>query len=196
MSSCQQPVTPSMVKEYYYCPYALYLRYALGLAEPPTASIEEGAENYARLRRREEKALTFLRRKLPVREKHLALHLYSQRHCLEGVLDALLVLEDGSHIPVEIKASRATRIPLRHYYQLAAYAVLVEENYRATVTRALAYYTLTGTLLEARITTAAKRHITRHTLPAIRRILDGEPPSPRPTPRCKSCGYHRHCRTV
>ena len=197
MSNCETPITPTMIKEYYFCPRALYLQYALGLNEPPTGSLEEGAATYQALHRREQKTLTFLRRtSLDIREKHLALHLYSPRLCLQGVLDALLILRDGTHIPAEIKTAEADKIPLRHYYQLTAYAILVEENYNTTVTKALAYYTLNNKLLTAHITSSAKRHIAKHTIPKIQALLQGPPPPPRPTPRCNSCGYRQHCRTA
>jgi len=196
-AGCEEPITPAMVKEYYYCPRALHLRYALGLPEPPTGSLEEGAAVYEALRRREEGALTFLgKRSIRPREKLLALRLSAPRLCLTGVLDALLVMPDGEHVPVEVKASDLRHVPVHHYYQLVAYALLVEENYGTTVKRGLVYYTLSHKLLEAEITTAAKHHLEKHAIPEILRALRETPPPHPIAAKCTSCGYHRHCRGV
>jgi len=55
--------------------------------------------------------------------------LYSRARMLTGKPDYLVEAE-GEFIPVEVKSSRAPRRPYdTHVYQLAAYCMLVEDNY-------------------------------------------------------------------
>jgi CRISPR-associated exonuclease Cas4 len=66
--------------------------------------------------------------------------LFSKRHRLSGKPDYLI--RDGeSIIPVEVKSGKAPPQPREgHVLQLAAYSLLVEENFGATVERGIVKY--------------------------------------------------------
>lgn len=196
---CEDPVSAVDVKEYFFCPRTLYFRYALGLPERVTGSMEEGGEVHGAIRRREEDRLSFLRkRRLRVERKFQGVLLSSERLCLVGRLDAFLVLEGGEYVPVEYKvASFPGRIPRNHYYQLVAYALLLEDRFGVFVRRGLVYYSLDERLVEAHFTREAKEFLLRRVLPTIVRIREGFLPERRvPLERCKSCGYYEFCRGV
>ena len=66
--------------------------------------------------------------------------LYSRFLALSGKPDYIIRNEDGSLIPVEIKSGRAIQPHRGHIMQLAAYCLLVEENYNVAVPYGILVY--------------------------------------------------------
>lgn len=136
MASQAQPMlTVSDVKQYPYCPRIVYYSYLLPLrARPTTYKMEEGQRVHARTVELEERrSLRAYGLKDGVR--HFDVKLESEKLGLRGNLD--MVVETPSEvIPVDFKNSSG--IGLNHKYQLAAYALLVEEAWNRSVRRGFA----------------------------------------------------------
>jgi CRISPR-associated exonuclease Cas4 len=92
-------------------------------------------------------------------ERQFNLALRSERLGLSGRLD-LLIVREGEAIPVEFKNSTAG-LALQHKYQLAAYALLVEELTERSVRRAFVYYIPKRAAQEVAITPAMRAYTRR-----------------------------------
>lgn len=179
------------LKQYLYCPRILYYTYVLPIRHRVTHKMQEGTEAHLDLDRLEK------RRKLVeygldrgTREFHV--RLYSQRLGLEGVLDLLVRSPKGLY-PVEFK--HTTRdAALHHKYQLAAYALLLEDTFHEPV-RAGFLYLIPGRRIRlVEITPNVRLHLHR-TLSAMRRLVMREamPDVPRSRARCWDCEYRTFC---
>ncbi|RLE66595.1 MAG: CRISPR-associated protein Cas4 [Thermoprotei archaeon] len=191
-------ITVADIKQYFFCPRIIYFIYALGITERPTGNMEEGKEQHEKLRKKEERRLTLaLKRRWGKWNKKFGVRLTSQKLGLTGVLDVLLE-RDGEYVPAEYKIAQAPkRPPPNHYYQLVAYALLVEENYNTIIRRGLIYYSQNDKILETHIITQAKHYLTHNILPKIRKITNGEYPNVRQRIiKCRNCGYYSYCRSV
>ena len=190
-------VTPSDVKQYFFCPRIPFLVHALGVTERETWSMEEGREAHEELRRKEQRRVTVaLKRKWKGWDKHLGLRLRSERLGMAGVLDALLH-KGREYVPLEFKeADKPPRRkpPPNHYYQLVAYALLVEDVFNTLVKRGLIYYAKSDALLEVPITQEAKKYVTK-TVQKIRHYIETGTPPP-PSNKCNNCGYKPYCGGV
>lgn len=198
MCSTSNIIDVSDVKQYFFCPRVIYFSHALGFRERVTHSMEEGKNVHEEIRKKETKRLTVaLRRRFVAEEKYLGLKLFSSRLCLSGLLDSLVKVK-GEYIPVEYKVARVRgKPPPNHYYQLVAYAILVEDSFSVLVRRGLIYYSLSDKLVEVGVTREAKNYIIYKVLPEISRIMEGDLPRVKVSSRkCRNCGYLHYCRRI
>ena len=117
---------------------------------------------------------------------------------LSGRPDYILITRLGEHVPVEVKwaeepgKSRAAKRD--HRLQMAAYALLIEEHYGATVKRGYIYYIRSGRIAKVHIDSSLKREVKD----IIRRIYDiiegeAEPKVKVGRAKCKNCGWRVYC---
>ena len=180
--SLRGTVTPTDVKDYAYCPVIPWLRRALGLAEPPTPSMEEGASVTAEEKLAEAEALG-----LPGPHR-VEVYLRSRLVPLEGVVDVV----SGRRRLRVLEVKRVRRPQRHHLAQLKAYALLVE--------------TSMGPVEEAIIAVrgggAVRLRVTGDTLEEARRLVeatakavysDEPPPAEQPEAKCRYCFYRSLC---
>ena len=118
--------------------------------------------------------------------------LFSRRYGLTGKPD-YIVAEHGATIPVEVKPNRVAPAPRESdTLQLAAYALLIEENFGATSAYGLLKYR--DAVFQVELTDELRARLL-DTLAAMRRDLSARDVArshaePR---RCRACGYRAEC---
>lgn len=183
------------LKQWFYCPRVVYWTHCLPVPKRLSYKMEHGAEQHEVLaaleRRRElrEYGLTSGRRWF-----HVPLH--SARLGLSGLLDMLVVTEDGQYFPVEFKETTG-KVGMNHRYQLAGYAVLIEDVYNVEVSTGFIYRIPLKRVTAVRLTAALKRKA-RAALAEMRAMLDTErmPPPPPQRGKCVDCEFRRFCSDV
>ena len=185
----------SDLKQWFYCPRVVYWTYCLPVPKKLSYKMEHGIAQH--------EVLAALERRRELREYGLAngrrlfhVPLYSSRLGLSGLVDLLVVTEDGQYFPVEFKDTTG-RVSANHRYQLAGYAVLVEEIHGVEVDTAFVYRIPLKRVTAVRLTAALKRKV-RTALQEMRAMLDTEQMPP-PTPqrgKCVDCEFRRFCSDV
>ncbi len=118
--------------------------------------------------------------------------LFSKRHLLTGRPD-YLVEKGGRVIPVEVKSALSPPIPYRsHVLQLAAYCLLVEEEYAQAPPYGIIKYRDRALAIDY---SPRLRAELLDTLAQMRRDLaaDDVAPSHSNPNRCRRCGYQADC---
>lgn len=192
-------VTPSDVKQYFFCRRIPFLMHALGVRERTTWSMEEGKISHEKLRRKEERRATVaIKRRWKGWEKSFGVRLRCAELGLAGILDVLL-RRGYEYVPLEFKEAEKPlgRVPPNHLYQLAAYAVMVERLFNTVVRRGLIYYARSDALVEVPLTVDRKRYVEKVVREIRRMVEDGRIPKPRGSRgKCEGCGFRRYCLGV
>ena len=190
-------ITVSDVKQYLYCSRIVYFDHVLHVPKPPDQKLATGKEKHEDLTKKEKrrKGAIFYDPELDGAEKLFRVALESQSLGLRGVLD-YLIKAGKELIPVDYKfgCSRNGRVHLNHKYQLAAYALLVEDNFSTIVRRGYVHYSIDK--VNARIDFSDEvRRRTLKMIHEIRRIVEEEiePEGTRNPGRCTDCEYRRYC---
>jgi len=186
--------TVNDLKHLYWCEAIIYVKYFLGVKEPPTEYMLYGSEQEV------EKHVAFAIKAVKAVKAFKHPYLEDPQLSLGGAPDYVLITRAGEAIPLEIKWSEPGRggAPKRdHLMQLAAYALLIERCLRneikSSVKRGLIYYLRPqGKLIKVSITYGMKANIIK-ALKRMKAIATGkQEPKPR-TSKCRSCNYARHC---
>lgn len=187
-------LTASDIKQFLYCARIPFHRYVTRVPVVPTGKMTFGREAHARTNRLERRR-TLAEFGLLEGEREFHVPLRSGRLGLSGVLD-MLVRTPRELIPVELKDSEDPP-GLNHKYQLVAYALLVEEQFRAVVRRGFIHLIPRKEVVEYPITPNMRRHVLR-TLAAMRDVLasDRLPPPPSSLGKCVDCEYRRFCNDI
>jgi len=192
-------VTGQDIKDYYFCPYTIYVRYVLGFVEHPTDYMLYGSEL------EKERHISHIRALYkPARVLYSPL-LEDVVLGLIGRPDYLLVLEGDQYVPVEVKwaeprKTRSGRLQpqYHHVMQLAFYAFLVERSMcRDCIVRfGLIYYLRPqGKVLKVPMKPYLKKAVLK-AVDDIRSIVEGKvEPSVGPSSRskCRGCSYRSYC---
>ena len=118
--------------------------------------------------------------------------LFSRARQLTGKPD-YLIEENGEYIPVEVKSSRAPGRPYdSHIYQLAAYCMLVEDNYGVRPGHGLIRYADRTFAVDytPKLEAELNSLLTAMRVESLARTLDRSHEIPA---RCRSCGYRPVC---
>jgi CRISPR-associated exonuclease Cas4 len=186
-------LTVTDVRQHVYCPRIPYYRYTMPLERPVTPKMDLGKEEHETTSAKEARR-TLGAYGLEEGERFFAVNMHSEKLGLRGKID-MIIRTPRETIPVEYKMAAA--VGLHHKYQLAAYAMLAEDEYRRAVTRAFVYLTPVKKAVEIPITAAMRGHV-KKTLADLRVAMESER-LPRPTPhrgRCVGCEYRRFCGDV
>ncbi|MGF3495899.1 MAG: CRISPR-associated protein Cas4 [Methanothrix sp.] len=193
-------ISVSDVKQYLYCPKIIYFDHVLHVPKPPDQKLDSGKEAHESITAREKrrKGAVFYDPELDSAEKLFRVELMSQSLGLRGVLD-YLVKTEKELIPVDYKFGYSNNgaAYLNHKYQLVAYALLVEDCFRATVRRGFIHYSRERLNVRIDITDELRRR-TMKTIMEIRRIVEDEtePTHSRNPARCTDCEYRRYCECI
>ncbi|MFB3766263.1 MAG: CRISPR-associated protein Cas4 [Methanotrichaceae archaeon] len=190
-------ITVSDVKQYLYCPKIIYFDHVLHVPKPPDQKLETGKEKHdditAKERRR--KGALFYDSELDRAEKLFRVALESSALGLKGILD-YLIKTDREYIPIDYKFgySHSGSIHLNHKYQLAAYALLVEDNYKTIVRRGYVHYSRDRINAQIDFTDEIRRR-TLKMIGEIQQIIqdDRETECTRNPGKCIDCEYRRYC---
>ena len=136
-------ITVSDVKQYLYCPKIIYFDHVLHIPKHPDQKLQTGIEMHDSITAKEKrrKGAIFYDPELDQAEKMFRVEMESSTLGLRGVLD-YLVRTNREFIPVDYKFGQSHKgsIHLNHKYQLAAYALLVEESFKTIVRRGFIHY--------------------------------------------------------
>ncbi len=180
--SLRGTVTPTDVKDYVYCPVIPWLRRALGLVEPPTPSMEEGARVTADEKLAEAEALG-----LPGPHR-VEVYLRSGVLPLEGVVD----LVAGRKRLRVLEVKRVARPARHHLAQLKAYALLVETSMGPVEEAILALKN--GGAVRLRVTGETLKEAQSLVEAALEAVYSDEPPTAsQPEAKCRYCFYRSLC---
>jgi len=184
-------LTVGDIKQFVYCPRVVYFTYALPWRRPTTYKMHEGKLEHDRVAQLEER-LSLRAYGLTEGERQFNVSLYSERLGLSGKLD-MVILSRGEVIPVDFK-NTGTGVGLNHKYQLAAYALLVEDRWQKPVRRGFIYLVPLKKAREVAITPNMRLFV-RETMDGIRAMIDSEstPPPTRQKARCRDCEFRNFC---
>jgi CRISPR-associated exonuclease Cas4 len=190
-------ITVSDVKQYLYCSKIVYFDHILHVPKPPDQKLVTGKERHEDLTRKERrrKGAIFYDPELDRAEKLFRVAMESQSLGLKGVLD-YLIKAGKELIPVDYKLGRSRNggVHLNHKYQLAAYALLVEDSFGTIVRRGYVHYSLDRVNVRIDLTDEVRKR-TLKMIHEIKRIVEDEiePEGTRNPGRCTDCEYRRYC---
>ena len=186
------PLRVSDLKQYIYCPRIIYYYYVLPIPRRVTRKMEYGKLEHVEITRLEK------RRRLKAYgllegERKFQVHLESSRLGLHGLLDMMIPTAGGQVYPVEFKYSPSKK-GLHVKYQLAAYAMLLEESLRKPVRYGFLYLIPSKSVMPMEITSSMRDYV-KKALTAIRNIISGErvPVYTRSKSRCVNCEFKNYC---
>lgn len=185
------------LKQWVHCPRVVYYRYVLPRIRPVTALMREGqAHHQAESAHEERRSLRPYG--LTDGERHFDVPLFSARLGLRGRADMVVAVpsrgDPGARLTV-VEYKLTERQALRNWkLQLAAYALLLEEEWGRPVERGYIYHIGRRHAEEVRLTAALRSQVVT-TVASINRMIVGEvlPPPPRRTAICVSCEFRRFC---
>ena len=176
------------------CPRIVYFTYVQPVPRHVTGAMERGAEEHALLDKLMPRR-TVRKYGLDAAEKSFHVKLASQAMGLSGKLDLLLLTATACY-PVEFKY---TRQPLgaNHRLQLAAYALLVEEEYETEVETAF-FCTRPGDILTRVTVGEDDKNAVRAAVGEMRRIVltQAWPDATKDRGKCVMCEWRNFCNDI
>jgi len=179
------------IKQWFYCPRVVYFTYIMPVRKKTTAKMEFGVEAH--------EVVSALERRRSLRKYNVAhgerffrIPLRSGQLGLSGTLDMLIVCGER-FFPVEFKDTLRS-VSLNHKCQLAAYALLIEEQYSCSVDKGFLYQIPTAKVHELMLSPTLKTRV-RQALGEIRTMITTER-MPDPTAqkrKCTDCEFLRFC---
>ena len=188
------PLTVTDLKQWAYCQRIPYYHYVMPVEFVRTYKMERGRDIEAAVQAME-KRRGFRRYGLEDGERRFGVSLHSEAINLAGKLDLLLVTGHGCY-PVDFKDTEGG-VHYNHRIQLAAYAILVEENLGRPVPRAFVYLVPSRQLVSVPVGDKEKDEVKR-AMAAIRHMIEREE-MPAPTPvraRCVACEFRNYCADI
>lgn len=199
----EAPFRVTDLKQWAYCPRILYYALCLPDVRPITfkmeAGIEAGRDEEGREARRSLKAYG-----IQEGQREFNVRVQSDRLGLRGVVDMVIwPVEDATKrgrlfpeiIPVDYKLSTVAGDHFK--LQLAAYALLLEEQFGGQVQRSFLYSIPLRKAEEVKIDGRMRQKLLQ-TLDAMHRMLamEGMPDATEARGRCAACEFRRFCNDV
>lgn len=187
--------TVTDLKQHAYCPRILYYHRCLPDVRPVTLKMEIG------IRRHEDEPKRALRRKLPLdidgldqTQRLFDVPIMSRQLRLSGQVDEL-IWHQGQVIPVDYKLARQAHAHFK--LQLAAYAMMAEEQYQTTSAFGLLYLIQARKTVRIAITSQLRKKVVE-TIEQMRQIAESEwmPAPPDSIHPCLECEFRAFCNDV
>jgi CRISPR-associated exonuclease Cas4 len=188
------PLTVSDLKQWAYCQRIPYYHHVMPVDFARTFKMERGRDIEAAVQAME-KRRGFRRYGLERGERRFGMWLHSTALGLAGKLDLLIMTADACY-PVDFKDTEGG-VRYNHRIQLAAYAMLVEENLGQPVQRAFVYLVPSRQLVSIGAGEKEREEVKR-AVAAIRSAIAREE-MPAPTPvraRCIACEFRNYCGDI
>ncbi|MFC4769548.1 CRISPR-associated protein Cas4 [Effusibacillus consociatus] len=185
------------LKQYLYCPRIPYYFYVMPVPRPITYKMQHGVQEHVELDRLE-KRRGYRSYGLTEGKRLFHLQLKSETLGLYGKPDLVITYEKKGvtqYLPVEFKHTEKGLFT-NAKYQLAAYAMLLEEHFQVPVCEGIVYQIPTKAYNIIKITDPMRKHV-KDSLSAIRRMMLEETfPEPKSRSRCTDCEYRRYCNDI
>ena len=188
------PLRVNDLKQFEYCPRIVFYNTVMPVDRKATIKMARGKEAEFRLDALETRR-TLKRYDLGSGERRFHVWIESARLGLSGKLDLLIVSPKG-YFPVDFKYTRG-RPHRNHLFQLAGYALLVEEKFGARVDTGFIYLAPVQQVISVPLTMQLKEE-TVDRLAQIRcMIQEGILPAPTPVrSRCEECEFRNYCGDI
>lgn len=189
----ENTISVTDIKHYFYCPKIVYFDKVMHADAVLSSQQEAAKKTHQEKEKKDRRRKTmFYDEQFPNCQKLFKVHMFSAPLGLEGIADCVIV-NGQERIPVDYKRmfSKKGEVWTDHRFQLAAYALLLEEQYSTIVRRGFVYYLPEDSAVEVRITESVKTYV-KKVIRAIQNIIaTGEEPIARiPRSRCSGgCGY-------
>ncbi|MCF8884319.1 MAG: CRISPR-associated protein Cas4 [Nitrososphaerota archaeon] len=186
-------ITPIHIKDYIFCPSIFYYKHVLGIGEPLTESMKEGVREFIKDSMRYQERETLLnQRRIRVDKMLFGVTVSSRKHKVVGVVDTVYWSKGKLNV-LEIKTTESNKLFPDHLYQVAVYALAVEEEFNQPVYKIIIFYKKSNNWFEKRFTNQMRNYSVKLVL-RIHEIMEkGEVPEPRFSAKCRSCFYKRFC---
>ncbi len=184
----------SDLKQFHYCPRVVYYQYVLPVEHKVTYKMERGKVAQEEIERLESRR-KLVRYGLKEGRRRFNVWISSRRWGLAGKLDMLIETDSGV-FPVDFKFTRG-RPYKNHVYQLAGYALILEDVYGKPVNSGFVYLILQQDAVPYDIGAELKEECVR-TLQEIRGMVERErfPDAPSQRAKCADCEYQNYCRDI
>jgi len=188
------PLRVNDLKQFQYCPRIVFYNTVMPVERKSTVKMQRGKEEEFKLDALE-KRRTLARYQLGAGERRFHVGIESSKLGLSGKLDLLIVSPQG-YFPVDFKYTRG-RPHRNHVFQLAGYAILVEEEFQTQVETAFIYLAPVQTVIAIRISPQLKER-TLNLLAEIRNMIQEGilPPATEVRSRCTECEFRNYCGDV
>lgn len=182
------------LKQWAYCQRIPYYRHVLPVTPAPTYKMQRGKDVQGAVEALE-KRRGFRAYGVAEGERRFAVWLRSERLGLSGKLDLLIVTPDACY-PVDFKDTEGG-VRRNHRFQLAAYALLVEDAFARPAPQGFIYLVPRKAVVAIDLSEADRQDV-RDALAAMRRMVAQED-MPGPTTvraRCVACEFRNYCADV
>ncbi len=188
------PLRVNDLKQYEYCPRIVFYNTVMPVERKATVKMDRGKSEELRLDALE-KRRSLQRYRLLEGERRFHVRLESARQALSGKLDLLIISPEG-YFPVDFKYSRG-RPHHNHVFQLAGYALLVEEHFDTTVHTGFIYLTPLGEVVRVKLTADLKQQAIERLTRMRVMIREGILPAPTlMRSRCDDCEFRNYCGDI
>jgi CRISPR-associated exonuclease Cas4 len=188
------PLRVNDLKQFEYCPRIVFYNTVMPVERKSTVKMQRGKEEEFKLDALE-KRRSLRRYQLGSGERHFRVSLESPRLGLSGKLDLLIISAKG-HFPVDFKYTRG-RPHRNHVFQLAGYALLVEERFQTRVETAFIYLAPLQEVVGINLTPELKLEALRRVEEMRAMIREGMLPPPTSVrSRCEECEFRNYCGDV
>lgn len=188
------PLRVNDLKQFEYCPRIVFYNTVMPVERKTTVKMDRGKEEEFKLDALE-KRRTLRRYQLGSGERRFHVWLESSKLGLSGKLDLLIISRRG-YFPVDFKYTRG-RPHRNHLFQLAGYAMLVEETFRTEVETGFIYLAPIQEVIAINLTSELRGQ-TLSRLAEIRAMIrEGILPPPTPVRgRCEECEFRNYCGDI
>jgi CRISPR-associated exonuclease Cas4 len=187
-------LTVTDLKQWDYCRRIPYYHHVMPVEFARTYKMQRGRDVEAAVEAME-KRRGMRRYGLDRGKRRFGVWLHSASLELSGKLDLLVVTDEAAY-PVDFKDTQGG-VRHNHRVQLAAYAMLVEENLAMPVSRGFVYMAPSRQLVEVPLGENERQEV-RMALAELRRVIEREE-MPEPTPvraRCAACEFANYCGDI
>lgn len=187
--------TPSEILEHLFCPRFTYFMHCLKIPqrEEKRYKVLKGRELH---KKRLHHNPDYKRKRLDCIKRQQNVYLASAKLHLRGIVDEILLLEDGSLAPLDYKMARPREKPFKtHRLQLVLYALIITETYKRPVKKGFLVYTVGGQHVSTIDFSARDFRRALKTVQEVYEIVvSGFLPSRTRYPaRCPDCCYRNVC---
>jgi CRISPR-associated protein Cas4 len=189
------------LKQYVCCPRLVYYHYNLPAIRPLTYAMEVGTESH---RQEEEREIRRSLKNYGIEngERRFRYAVSSEKLGLKGIVDLVIITSETTSaaqqeaIVVEYKHSEQKAGP--HFkLQLAAYALLIEEQLCIPVRHSFLYSIPQRSAEKIQITTTLRHKVATITQEVLRmQSSEQMPPPTKAIRRCPTCEFRRFCNDV
>ena len=191
-------LTASHLLEYLFCPRFIYFENYLDIPQHQERrfKVQKGRTIH------EDKMLVnpqYLRKKFGCIERKKSVYLSSTTTGIRGIVDEVLLLDDGTAAPLDYKYAEYKDLTFKnHRYQLTFYGQLISENFKVPVNRGFIVYTRSrNKLIEVQITEQMYSELDKIISDLLNIIQKGMYPKPtKYKARCADCCYRNICEKV